>query len=433
MVRLLRVTILSFLIGSGIVFLFIYYNRQTDFIRLDLVEAVAHISVRDQDAGWLQGSFDRVGLECDRPCRITTSSNGGVQLSVLNKGILVLARNSRARIEPWAAPFLHLEKGNAYFYRHYPDKRIDGRRPLEVPVRFSAYVSKPAAGQGKVLLVRVRSSQSGGKASGHLAHWPLMFYHIATQAGVWEAIQGVDVWASVGKRPLVLTVEDSRGNWLQRKYDYPVERRRYRQRPGQPWRRRPSRPRSRGHWSRVWRRWQQKKKRILSDQSRFQEYRTLRKVYTALTPRRGWRGPFVSPIRSPYSFVSSAFGKVRYLINGSGSPHRGIDYAADLGTPVYAAADGTVAFSRSTIVSGNVVILDHGLGVYSAYVHLHQSNVKKGDRVAAGTPIATVGSTGLSTGPHLHFGVKAGQVWVDPNEWLRGDPRAVERWYPLVQ
>jgi murein DD-endopeptidase MepM/ murein hydrolase activator NlpD len=102
-----------------------------------------------------------------------------------------------------------------------------------------------------------------------------------------------------------------------------------------------------------------------------------------------------------------------------GTQHQGIDIAASTGTAVKAAADGVVRKASWNGGYGNAVVVDHGNGVSTLYAHNSELTVKPGDRVQAGQVVAKVGSTGDSTGPHLHFEVKVNDKRVDPRPWLK--------------
>ena len=117
--------------------------------------------------------------------------------------------------------------------------------------------------------------------------------------------------------------------------------------------------------------------------------------------------------------ISSDYGYREVPIAGAGANHNGIDIAAPYGSSVLAAADGKVITSRLSTTAGNMIIIDHGGGVYSVYMHNSARLVSVGDRVTAGQTIAQVGSTGLSTGNHLHFGVSVNGVYVNPWNYLR--------------
>ncbi|MFQ3622677.1 MAG: peptidoglycan DD-metalloendopeptidase family protein [Acetobacteraceae bacterium] len=112
--------------------------------------------------------------------------------------------------------------------------------------------------------------------------------------------------------------------------------------------------------------------------------------------------------------ISSGFGMRQHPILGYSRMHRGVDFAAPLGTPVYAAGDGTVEFAGWRGDHGRTVILRHAGGVRTLYAHLSAASVREGARVRQGQVIGRVGSTGLSTGPHLHYEVHRNTVAIDP-------------------
>lgn len=126
-----------------------------------------------------------------------------------------------------------------------------------------------------------------------------------------------------------------------------------------------------------------------------------------------WDGSMIKPVQE--TRISSEFGQIRY-INNSTVPerHSGIDYAAPLGTPVYAPAAGKVDFAGFLQLSGNTVVIDHGLGVKSYFFHMDDVAVNAGDIVNRSELIGHVGTTGYSTGPHLHFQVSIENQPVNP-------------------
>jgi murein DD-endopeptidase MepM/ murein hydrolase activator NlpD len=145
----------------------------------------------------------------------------------------------------------------------------------------------------------------------------------------------------------------------------------------------------------------------------------LRAVYRTVTPSRLWRGRFIRPIGGEEP--GSGFG-ARRVINGQPrAPHSGVDYAAPTGTPVFAANAGRVALVAEFFFPGRLVIIDHGLGLHTAYFHLDRLSAVMGQAVEAGTVIGTVGATGRATGPHLHFGAQIGDARVDPESLLALD------------
>ncbi len=142
----------------------------------------------------------------------------------------------------------------------------------------------------------------------------------------------------------------------------------------------------------------------------------LRTLYRIITPERLWRGRFVRPV--PGMEPGTGFGARRVINGRPRAPHTGVDYAAPAGTPVVAANDGRVALVAEYFFPGRLVVLDHGLGLYTLYFHLQDVAVEPGERVGRGQPIGSVGATGRATGPHLHFGAHVGAARIDPTALL---------------
>jgi len=116
-----------------------------------------------------------------------------------------------------------------------------------------------------------------------------------------------------------------------------------------------------------------------------------------------WDGSFIMPLEGSYS---TAFGVRRTINKTKLSIHSGVDIRGAYGTPVLAANSGVVAVADDTFYGGNTIVLDHGLGIYTVYMHLQEFRAASGQVVSKGDVIGLVGSTGRSTGPHLHYTVK---------------------------
>lgn len=125
--------------------------------------------------------------------------------------------------------------------------------------------------------------------------------------------------------------------------------------------------------------------------------------------------PFLYPLDSVINV--GAFGNIRKKGDVT-LRHLGVDLDAVVGTPVYAVNDGVVSFVNELTVYGKMIIIDHGLGIYSLYLHLEEFKVAEGDKINRGEVIGLSGSTGYSLGPHLHFSIKAKGASVDPLRFI---------------
>jgi murein DD-endopeptidase MepM/ murein hydrolase activator NlpD len=134
-------------------------------------------------------------------------------------------------------------------------------------------------------------------------------------------------------------------------------------------------------------------------------------VFQHTDPEREWSGKFKAPVDVP---VSDVFGTRRTFNGKVQSMHQGLDYAAPTGTPVSAVNSGTVLLAGPLYFEGNCVVLDHGQGLLSLYLHLSEVKVKQGERIERGQEIGLSGGTGRATGPHLHLAVRWQGVYLNP-------------------
>jgi murein DD-endopeptidase MepM/ murein hydrolase activator NlpD len=153
------------------------------------------------------------------------------------------------------------------------------------------------------------------------------------------------------------------------------------------------------------------------------EFNRLDELRALRTPERYWNGPMAKPSTG---YVSSVYGNRRYY-NGVFAEdyyHRGVDYAAGDGSPIYAPAAGKIALVGRVAdgfeLNGNTIGIDHGQGVTSVMIHLSGFEVNEGDRVEQGQLIGYMGSTGFATGPNLHWGLFVNDIAVDPVPWREG-------------
>jgi len=158
------------------------------------------------------------------------------------------------------------------------------------------------------------------------------------------------------------------------------------------------------------------RKQALRTEQRFQDFgRSVqtRKLVLLATPS-------VWPVTGQ---ISSRFGDTRLTADAGGPrPHRGVDIAAPTGTPIVAPADGVIRVAGEGLDLGRLIIIDHGYGFSTRYGHLKKYFVKTGDKVRRGQTIGAVGSSGTSTGPHLHYEVQIHDRPVDPADYLKKRP-----------
>jgi len=129
-----------------------------------------------------------------------------------------------------------------------------------------------------------------------------------------------------------------------------------------------------------------------------------------------WSGKFGYPVADPV--VTDTYGYTRDTVNTTIS-HKGTDFHAPPGTPVMAMNSGTVRIAQFFTAYGNTVVIDHGFGIQTLYMHMSELDVKVGDTVTKGQVIGKSGETGYAEGPHLHISVKIGGISIDPEKFLK--------------
>jgi murein DD-endopeptidase MepM/ murein hydrolase activator NlpD len=147
-----------------------------------------------------------------------------------------------------------------------------------------------------------------------------------------------------------------------------------------------------------------------------QDKETKEDAFKTLSPGREWKGSFAAPVNAA---ISDVFG-VERVFNGSvQSTHQGLDFRVSSGTPVAAVNSGRIILARPLFFEGNCVVIDHGEGLLTLYLHLSKFSVKEGDDVSKGQPIGLSGGTGRATGPHLHLAVRWQGVYLNPQVLLK--------------
>jgi murein DD-endopeptidase MepM/ murein hydrolase activator NlpD len=133
-----------------------------------------------------------------------------------------------------------------------------------------------------------------------------------------------------------------------------------------------------------------------------------------------WEGGFLRPVSGR---ISTEFGVIRTVNGQDSGRHYGLDIAASSGTPIKTANRGKVVLAELLETHGNTIVIDHGCGVFSLYLHLSKIGVRVGDEVSKGQIIGKVGTTGFSTGPHLHWGMRVAEIPTNPWSWMKAPPK----------
>lgn len=293
-------------------------------------------------------------------------------------------------------PVSHLMYINdlAYPARLFPGQRL--RLPSDevyrdLPGDWVQVTLKPETiQQGDTVSIYVENLLDG-EPTGRLGERPLHF--VAREDG-WVALTGIDAFAGPGRMTLALGGAGTRP-WYPYEQDISVASAGF---PAQaitiP----------------------EAQSALLDPQIRSDEDAFLATIYEQFSAEQQWEGLFQVPVTA--TLVTAPYGGGRSYNDGPVSIfHSGTDFDGAVGTPILAAANGTVVFNDALQLRGNTVILDHGLGVFSGYYHLSESFVEVGQQVAAGEAVGAGGSTGLSTGPHLHWELQVNGVPVDGMRW----------------
>ena len=143
---------------------------------------------------------------------------------------------------------------------------------------------------------------------------------------------------------------------------------------------------------------------------------TKQAAFSQSDPEREWSGNFAAPVEAA---ISDTFGTQRTFNGHVQSTHQGLDYAAGAGTPVAAVNAGTILLAGPLYFEGNCVVIDHGQGLQTIYMHLSEIGVKAGEQVERGQRLGRVGGTGRATGPHLHLAVRWRGEYLDPATLLK--------------
>jgi murein DD-endopeptidase MepM/ murein hydrolase activator NlpD len=252
-------------------------------------------------------------------------------------------------------------------------------------------LSAPSSSQGSLLLLEVRSRKPLEEVTAEWNSKSVPFWQVPggansskVAADLRQAILGVDLEKAPGTYPLVVHVQAAGGKPAACTLQIPIRSGKF-----------------------ATERLQVGKEFVEPSPEQIQraneERDKLRAIFDQVTPEKLWDGDF----RVPLDGVTTGgnFGKRRVLNGQPGSPHSGVDFPALTGTPIHSAQSGRVALAQELFFSGNTVVVDHGLGIYTFYGHLSEIDVKVGDELKPDQVLGKVGATGRVTGPHLHWGL----------------------------
>ena len=248
---------------------------------------------------------------------------------------------------------------------------------------------------GSPVFIRVTAPNSATNLSGKwLGHELAFTFDPPTKT--WIAIAGASLETKPGSYPLDLRAETAAGQAISFEEKIPVQRRRYpRVALKVPPRYTAPSP--------------EDQREIEEDKKEKEE------AFKTLSPDREWQGSFAPPVKAE---ISEIFG-VQRVFNGSvKATHQGLDFRAHQGTSVAAVNRGKVILARPLFFEGNCVVIDHGQGLLTLYLHLSKFLVKEGDEVEKGQQIALSGGTGRATGPHLHLAVRWQGEYLNPQTLL---------------
>jgi murein DD-endopeptidase MepM/ murein hydrolase activator NlpD len=268
----------------------------------------------------------------------------------------------------------------------------DARAAQDCGKGVELHLSSPGATQGSLLLAEIQSTTTLTLVKGEWDAREVSFWQQGTRGNVWRALFGVDLTKAAGDFPLKISAQQQDGESTECSTSITVKEGRF---PTENL--------------------QVNNQFVEPDAAQLkradEESQRLREIFDRVTPERLWRGRF----RIPLDGVTTGgnFGRRRVLNGHPGSPHTGVDFPAPTGTLVHAAQRGRVVLAEPLYFSGNTVIVDHGLGIYTFYGHFSAFSVKAGDIVEAGAVLGKVGATGRVTGPHLHWGLTVNKARVN--------------------
>ncbi|NOT60053.1 MAG: M23 family metallopeptidase [Acidobacteria bacterium] len=238
------------------------------------------------------------------------------------------------------------------------------------------------------------SVASSVKLKGMAATWQerRIFFDFDSRTRKWMGLAGVNIDTVAGYYPLALVATLADGTLLNSTYDVPVYQLRYPTDELEVAREFTSPSKA-------------TQKRIKAEQALKSRY------FKIVTPQRLWRGAFTPPLNS---VITDFFGIQRMFNGERQSVHQGLDFRAATGTPIAAMNSGVVLLARNFFYEGGMVVVDHGYGLLTLYLHLSALRVREGEAIQRGQVVGLSGATGRVTSEHLHVGVRWQGTYIDP-------------------
>ena len=268
--------------------------------------------------------------------------------------------------------------------------------PAKAPVHWALTHQPARIVNGTPFLFRVTTPASARTVTAQWLDHEISFTFDATQKA-WFALAGASLETKPGAYPIELRAEMNSGPALTYKQEIEVQKQRY------------------------------PKVIVLKVPQKFtapdpEQLRVIdhdkqvkAEAFKTLTPEREWKGLFQRPVTAE---ISDVFGVQRVFNGAVQSTHQGLDFRVPTGTPVLAVNAGTVILAQPLYFEGNCIVIDHGQGLLTLYLHLSEMRVKDGDHITKGQLIGLSGGTGRATGPHLHLAVRWQGIYLNPEGLL---------------
>ena len=336
----------------------------------------------------------------------------------------------------------------AAFRKKYLSRK-QGMFYMRNPFRFSTAFSSAVARKGKTFTVVVDTNHELDHSRFRLAKLQPSFVRIKNKESFkgtyrYMAVTGLDIYERVHNISYSAEARDLTGNWVKIHSTIPTENYRVRLMKGK--RLRPEsgfsancRKYKKRYYKELRKKFRKKGYRrryyrIMARRNRrlgfywkwrrvFSQGRAIRRsrkffsrLLTSITQKKYWDGQFRIPTGG---VITSGYGRYRYYFGGRSSCHKAIDIAAPVGTSLTAPNRGKIVYTGFNPTRGLNLVIDHGLGVYTCFFHLKESFVRRGDIVTKGDIIASMGNSGLSSGPHLHWEMWVNGRQINPMDWVK--------------